>query len=136
MKEINFVQTTIDNFNKKSAHDSHNLYFITDNSNENELYLGDKRVGSAFIEVTDQNPLPVVGKTGYFYIDLRNGSFSIKVWNATNRVYMVLPLADNTYIKSISRQDDSIVGTKGTGTTDEAALDTRLTNSDIASLFD
>ena len=132
MQEVKFVKTTLENYNKAPTHDSNNIYFTTDTR---ELFMGEIKYGSAFIIADNSHPLPLTGREGYLYIDKTNGSFSIKVWDDTNKVYVALPLADTSYVKTISRQDDTIVGQHGDSTSDEAPLDTRLEHSDIDRLF-
>lgn len=132
MQEINFIKTTIENYNKEPTHSPNNIYFITD---QKDLYLGDIKIGSAFVVVDDHNPIPNKGIERTFYIDKRNGSFSIKVWDSLNNQYVALPLADTSYIKTISRRNDEIVGTSGDNTESVVSLDTTITNSEIDYLF-
>ena len=131
-EEVNFVKTTIENYYKAPTHSANNIYFTTDTK---ELFVGEVKYGSATIMVDDTHPLPVVGREGYLYIDKSNGLFSIKVWDDINKVYVTLPLADTSYVKTISRRDQTIVGAKGDGNEDIANLDDALDETDIDSLF-
>jgi len=132
VQEVKFVKTTLENYNKAHTHDANNIYFTTDTR---ELYMGDIKYGSAFIIVDNDHPLPLTGREGYLYIDKTNGSFSIRVWDDNNKLYVALPLADTSYVKTISRQDQTIVGYHGDSTTDTVDLDNRLEKSDIDRLF-
>lgn len=132
MQEVKFVKATRENFDKEPIHDPNNLYFITD---QKDLYLGGNKLGSAFITVDDSHPLPSVGAEGVFYVDKRNGSFSIKVWDDVNKLFATLPFADTSYVKSISRRDQEIVGTHGDSTESVAELDVTITHNEIDDLF-
>ena len=132
MKEVNFVKTTLANYKKAQTHDPNNIFFITDST---ELYVGDTKYGSSYIFCDEQHPLPLVGRYGYLYIDNSNEEFSIKIWDDINKRYVILPIADTTYLKSIRREDQSIIGTSGTGREDIVYLDIALTHEDIDTLF-
>lgn len=134
MKEVKFIKATYNNYKKRIPidNDNSNIYFITD---KNEIRLGDEKISSAFIYADDITPLPQTGSEGVFYVDKSNNSFTIKIWDSINEIYVTLPLATSDYIKSISREADSIVGIAGTGRRDEARLDEALTTADIDSLF-
>jgi hypothetical protein len=132
MNEVKFVKTTRENFNKEPTHDPNNIYFITD---QKDLYLGGIKIGSAFAIIDDHTPPPEIGTEGVFYIDKRNGAFSIKVWDDVNKQYVTLPFADTSYVKSISRRDQEIVGTHGDSSESVASLDVTITNSEIDNLF-
>ena len=133
MQEINFVKTTIDKYNKRSPiQDDNNVYFIEDTS---EIMIGSMKFGNAFIIVDESHPLPAIGRYGYMYLD-QTDDFSIKIWDTTSNEYVALPLATSSYIKSIKRVDQSIVGSSGDGREDIAVLDNVLTIEDIDSLFD
>lgn len=131
MKEVNFIKTTIANYNKMQSHSPTDVFFITDT---NELILGSMKFGNAYITVDDNHPLPNTGRVGYLYIDTRNG-ISIKLWDETASDYVELSIADRSYIKSIKRENQQIIGTAGNDREDVVDLDDSLTNADIDSLF-
>lgn len=133
MQEINFVKTTMENYKKHSPTNG-NLYFIT-NSADKAIYLGSEKISSSFVDIKDGQSLPEEGSEGVFYIDRRNGSFKMLVWNKDAQEYFEMPLADRSYLKTIRREEDNIIGTKGTGEEVTASLDIPLTTNDIDSLF-
>ena len=133
MQEINFVKTTIENYKKRNpVHDDNNVYFIEDTS---EIMIGSMKFGNAFIIVDESHPLPAIGRYGYMYLD-KTDDFSIKVWDENTSEFVALPLATSSYIKSIKRVDQSIIGVSGDGREDITNLDKPLTTNDIDSLFD
>ena len=132
MKEINFVKTTLANYKKAQIHDPNNIFFITDST---ELYVGDTKYGASYIFCDERHPLPEEGRYGYLYIDNSDEEFSIKIWDNINEKYVILPIADTTYLKSIKREDQFIIGTSGAGREDKAYLDTSLSYDDIDTLF-
>jgi len=136
MQDINFIKATAENYNRRriTPNDANNIYFITDTQ---QLIIGNMKFGSAYITVDNDHPLPNIGVEGYLYIDKRNNSVSIKVWDKSANSYIELPIADKSYLKSIKRVDQSIVGVSGTGEdTSSASLDNSLTYNDIDTLFD
>ena len=133
MQEINFVKTTMENYKKHSPANS-NLYFIT-NSADKAIYLGSEKISSAFVDINDGQSLPVEGSEGVFYIDKRNGSFKMLVWNKDAQEYYEMPLADQSYLKTVRRGEDDIIGVRGNGEEVSAKLDGALTTADIDTLF-
>ena len=132
MKEINFVKTTIDRYNRRHPTSTdNNVYFIEDTQ---EIVVGNMKFGNAFIIVDDTHPLPSIGRYGYMYLDKTDG-FAIKVWDDNLNEYTTLPLATSDYIKTIRRGEDAIIGIRGTGEQVSAALDYPVTLEDIDTLF-
>lgn len=131
MKEVNFIKTTSTNYNKMSSHEPTDIFFITD---QQQIVVGNMKFGTAYVKVDEQHPLPQVGVSGYLYIDNRNG-VSIKLWDESANDYVELSIADRSYIKSIKREEQKIIGTAGDDREDIAPLDDSLTNEDIATLF-
>ena len=132
MQEVNFVRTTVDNFNKETEHNPNNIYFTIDSK---ELFLGGEKISSAFVIADETHPLPIPGAEGVFYLDKTKGSFAIRIWDSINEDYVELPIADRSYLKSLSRDADHLIGTKGDSTQDVVDLDSSLSETDIDSLF-
>lgn len=85
--------------------DDSTLYFTVDSD---ELFLGSHKIGSAFVYVDDEHPLPEKGVPGYIYIN--RYSYDINIWdeNAQKWVYMGCAGDNNVSLKNYTEFKDYV----------------------------